>query len=226
MPRHFLWGSVSLLFYLNSKNTYSSTSSQRGHAVDDLQEFDEKLKELTQVDVSARPFLCEGSPFACKIFLVGINPATTTSFWDYWSIQNGCDKKKWIRKYLEQHGKFSPTRKRIELFFEHTMPLQVLETNIYPFPSDRENELNKIYRDTSLFDYLISVIQPKLILGHGTSVIKHLSKVYEEKLVKGEFVNVIHKGNPVEVRVENHFSYQWSFDAIRDLASEVKGRYT
>lgn len=106
------------------------------------------------------------------------------------------------------------------------MPLQVLETNIYPFPSDRENELNQRDRDTSLFDYLISVIQPKLILGHGTSVIKHLSEVYGEKLVKGEFVNVIHKGNPVEVRVENHFSYQWSFDAIRNLASEVKGRYT
>lgn len=193
--------------------------------MDDLRTFDEKLKELTRFDASARPFLCEGSPFACKIFLVGINPATTTSFWDYWSIQNGCDKNKWIMKYLEQHGRFSPTRKRIELFFQHVMPLQVLETNIYPFPSCRENELSQLDRDTKLFDYLISVIQPKLILGHGASVINHLSNVYGKKLVKGEFVNVVHKGNSVEVRVENHFSYQWSFDAIRHLASEVKERY-
>lgn len=191
----------------------------------DMNIFDRKLKELTRHDPEARPFLCEGSPFGCDIFLVGINPATTTSFWDYWSPQDGCDKESWITSYLERHGKFSPTRKRIELFFEYSNPLRVLETNIFPFPSVRENELKATYRDTALFDYLIETIQPKIILAHGASAIKHLSKLYGKELEKGIFTTVSHQGTTVDVRVENHFSYQWSFNAIKDLAVEIRNRY-
>lgn len=191
-----------------------------------LQTLDDKLREFTRHEADARPFLCEGSPFNCDVFLVGINPATSTSFWDYWSTQEGCDKSGWINKYLENHnGKLNPTRKRIELFFKHATPLRVLETNIFPFPSGRENDLDPIYRDTALFDYLVDTIQPKLILAHGASVIKHLSKLYGKNLVKGEFVKVNHGGQPIEVRVENHFSYQWSFKAIEELAIEVREHY-
>jgi len=194
--------------------------------MENLQTLDDKLRELTRYESDARPFLCEGTPFGCDIFLVGINPATSTNFWDHWSPQTGCNKKGWINKYLENHnGKLNPTRKRIELFFEYSSPVRVLETNIFPFPSDRENDLDPMYRDTALFDYLVRTIQPKVILGHGASVIKYLSKMYGKDLVKGEFIKVQHGGQSIEVRVENHFSYQWSYNAIKDLAIEIRERY-
>lgn len=136
----------------------------------DLIELNEHLRKYTRFEPAGRPFLCEGSPFGCEVFLVGINPATSTSFWEYWSVETGCDKSGWIKKYLENHGgKFKPTRRRIELFFETASPLKVLETNIFPFPSEREKDLDPIYRDTALFDYLVEEIRPKLILGHGAS---------------------------------------------------------
>ena len=190
-----------------------------------LIEFHHKLKEFTNLSPYARPFLCEGTPFGSDIFLVGINPATSTNFWDHWPIETGCDKKGWIDDYLEYHNKFSPTRKRIEIFFENTRPLKILETNIFPFPSNRESDLNSIYRDTRLFDYLVETIQPKLILGHGLSTIKHLSKIFGITLHKGVFTETFMNKRKIEIRVENHFSYQWSENAIKSLANDVRNRY-
>lgn len=147
--------------------------------MDDLNALTSKLKEFTKHLTDARPFLCEGSPFGCDIFLVGINPATSTNFWNHWSTESGCDKEKWIKEYLSLHGgKLKPTRKKIELFFETTSPLRVLETNIFASPSSRESALDSKLRDTHLFGYLLQTIKPKLILAHGGSVIQHLSKKY------------------------------------------------
>lgn len=82
-----------------------------------------------------------------------------------------------------------------------------------------------MYRDTDLFDYLVEVIQPKLILAHGKSVIDHLSKKYNKEFKKGVFSKINHDGHEIDIRVENHFSYQWSYNKIIALASEVRGRY-
>ena len=182
-----------------------------------------KLRELANIDVNARPFLCEGNPYECDVFLVGINPATSTGFWDYWNPEVGCDKEGWIDSYLHNHdGKFKPTRKRIELFFDGVKPLKVLETNIFPFPSCREHELSGKSRNTEFFDFLLHEIGPKVVVGHGSSVIKHFSKLFGRNLEKGKYTAVSRDGVNFEVRVENHFSYQWSYDAIRNLAENVK----
>jgi hypothetical protein len=184
-----------------------------------------KLKEFTKLSTEARPFLCNGSPFGSDVFLVGINPATSTNFWNHWSIENGCNKKQWLEEYLINHNhKFGSTRKRIEIFFNSSAPLKILETNIFPFPSSRESELNPNLRNTQLFDYLIETIKPKLILAHGASAIKHLSKKYQVELEKGKFITL--EKQKFDIRVENHFSYQWSYQAIKELALEVSKKYT
>ena len=47
-----------------------------------------------------RPFVCQGSPYNCKIFIVGINPATTMEgFWGYWSDCAGYDKDSFFEGY-------------------------------------------------------------------------------------------------------------------------------
>lgn len=155
---------------------------------------------------------------------MGINPATTTDFWNHWSDESGCDKKKWLEEYKSLHGKLKPTRKRIEIFFEAISPLRVLETNIFASPSTRESELNPKLRNTDLFDYLIQTIKPKLILANGASAISHLSKQYSMPLPKGEFLNIPNRN--MDIRVENHFSYQWSYQAIKELAEKVKNKYS
>jgi hypothetical protein len=88
-----------------------------------------------------RPFVCEGSPLDCQIFIVGFNPATTNvSFWDFWRLPYGFDKKAWLPMYeseREEQGKKrqSSTRKRIERIVEAAWPLKCLETNIHAVPS-------------------------------------------------------------------------------------------
>ncbi len=42
-----------------------------------LYEFELQLSDLIGRPTDLRPFVCEGSPLSCDIFLVGFNPATT-----------------------------------------------------------------------------------------------------------------------------------------------------
>ena len=54
--------------------------------------------------VGLRPFVCDGSPLDCRVFLVGINPATEMSgnFWDFWDDDSGFNKEKWRERYDEE----------------------------------------------------------------------------------------------------------------------------
>ena len=88
-----------------------------------LSEIVNAIRELTGKHPEERPFLCEGSPIGCDIFLVGINPGTDTPFWDYLDTHYGCHKQDWIQDYLRRHGgKLLPTRARIERLFCATAP--------------------------------------------------------------------------------------------------------
>ena len=189
----------------------------------DVEKFERNIKQLLNEDNNARPFLCEGLPFECDIFLVGINPATTTNFWKYWTQEYGCDKQAWLEEYKKNHnGKLGKTRNYIEMFFQSIKPLKVLETNIYPFASDREADLDSKYKQTDLFEFLVETIKPKVIVGHGASTIKQLSKMYKTDLVKGQYIKIDKADWNLTIRVENHFSYQWSKNGIKNLAEDVK----
>src|SRR5271166_3410947 len=65
-----------------------------------LTDFDVKLKSLTDHLPCARPFVCEGSPLACDVFIVGVNPATNVPFWPFWQPSYGFNKKTWWAAYL------------------------------------------------------------------------------------------------------------------------------
>ena len=47
-----------------------------------------------------RPFVCDGFPLECEVFLVGYNPASGQlgDFWQYFN-ENGFGKKQWFRDY-------------------------------------------------------------------------------------------------------------------------------
>ena len=56
----------------------------------------EKLKSYPD----PRPFVCDGNPLECNIFIVGINPATEmeVKFEEFWN-KEGFNKQKWLEAY-------------------------------------------------------------------------------------------------------------------------------
>ena len=188
-------------------------------------EFDREIRKLTKGFPDARPFLCNGSPFGCQVFLVGINPATDTDFWKHWSSDGYCDKSAWLDDYRDKHGKCGPTRKRIEIFFEHVVPVKALETNIFASYAAKEAGLSTVGKDTRLFDYLVETIRPKLLIGHGKSVREYFDRVVGKSLVHGAYEHVQWRCIPLEVRVEHHLSYHWSDQRVAEFGEEVKSRY-
>ena len=175
----------------------------------DPQTFDQKLRELTGEAPLVRPFLCEGSPFECEIFLVGINPGKSSGFWPHWNALRGCDKRGWLQDYLAEHGRYSPTRERIERLFKALGPLRCLETNIYTFPSRRESDLDAAHRDTRVFDFLLKTIRPRLLFVHGNSAVQHLARLTKSDLSRGQFTAVSYCGVAFDVFAGHHLSYQW-----------------
>ena len=146
-----------------------------------------------------RPFVCEGSPLECEVFIVGSNPATemSTNPWKYWSDDYGFYKSRWFEEYKDERkkrplkpgrtrrNKISRTRKRINLVVEGACPVKCLETNIYAKPSENEDDLEKYLKTLSLedekrliapFDYLLKQIRPKLVVSHGDKAKDYLQR--------------------------------------------------
>jgi len=163
---------------------------RNGEKMVTLEDIDKKINELPEHQ-EARPFLCEGSPIDCKIFLIGLNPATPISFWPYWSVEHGCNKKEWLDQTLLHYNYcLPPTRKRIEMLFDILSPYRCLETNIYYMRSKELQLLPKKYRDPQLCYYLIKKIAPKFIFVNGEEAIKHLENLSGKSLPKREFTPV------------------------------------
>lgn len=50
-----------------------------------------------------RPFIYEGSPLECEVFIVGLNPSSEMNidFWEFWSTGYGFQKSRRFEKYKE-----------------------------------------------------------------------------------------------------------------------------
>jgi hypothetical protein len=132
-----------------------------GRAVDLIQ-FDRELRELAGGG-DLRPFVCDGSPLACRIFIVGTNPATEVPFWPYWDTVGGFRKGEWLQGYEDarvRNGKRrrSPTRRVLEQIVEAALPVRCLETNIYSKASRRAADLGAGHRVTRVFSFLLSAV--------------------------------------------------------------------
>lgn len=111
----------------------------------EIEKFEDELAALIGAPTDLRPFVCDGSPLTCDVFIVGFNPATTMSseFWQFWRTGVGFDKVAWFAAYKKDRqlkplkpGKtrrnaVSPSRRVIEMILEGAAPYRCLETNIY-----------------------------------------------------------------------------------------------
>jgi hypothetical protein len=172
--------------------------------------FDKALRKLLPPDKlrASRPFLCQGVPFGCKVFIVGIDPGTDIKFWPYWDVVTGCNKRGWLDECLVKHPEFKrkPTRERIEILFEILAPHRILETNISPFPRDPRS--GRVSRDRRVFDFLLETIRPRLVFVYGTEPVKHLARLTQANLGMGKFTPVQYRGVKFTVIAGPHLSGQ------------------
>jgi hypothetical protein len=186
-----------------------------------LESFERKLRALIGGPTDLRPFVCDGSPLDCTIFLVGINPATSLEmdFWDFWESNRGYDKKRWSQELLAKKaakllaaGKkfrpaFSNTRQRIEAFVEAAGGAPVLETNIYAMASRNLKSLAKSDRNTAPFKFLVETIRPKIIVVHGKDA---------ERAIAGAIAKL--HVQPQVIPARRHFS-RISFEEAKALGA-------
>lgn len=184
------------------------------------------LRTLLLPGLPSRPFICDQTPFDCPIAIVGINPATATPFWDYWSIDQGFDRAGWIAKYIaNQASRRNQTRIRIERLVRALHPIRVIELNAYPYSTPSERVLTPEMRDIRVFELMLRVAKPKVIFVFGKSPARELSKILQVPLLTKEGPTLCTFANQsFTVIAESHLSRGWSYDRVELLAQSI-GRH-
>ncbi len=170
-----------------------------------INEIDANIRRLTGEHPEARPFLCEGSPIGAEVFLVGINPGTSTPFWPYWRLPYGCYKNEWIQAYLKSHKRFKITRARIERLVAVLDQVKYLETNVYFRYTPDADSLPKDLRDIAVFRYLFQTLKPTVMFVHGDTSITCIEYIIGRRLARGQFTSVSYRDIEVDVLTGPHF---------------------
>jgi len=172
----------------------------------------------------SRPFVCDGNPLDCQVFIVGYNAATEmkSEFWDYWDEESGFNKKKWLEVYEAERktsGKLrtSPTRERINRISNGAKTF--LETNIYFIPTSKEKDLKSKDKGT-IFKFLIEEIKPKVVLLHGRKAVKFFNKMESESLTINEEKRVRLCGSETIIVTVPHLS-RMSYPDAEALGKEI-----
>ncbi len=166
--------------------------------------FKNKLRKILNNHHKPRPFVCDGNPYDCKVFIVGSNPATEmeAEFWDFWDNCDGFDKERWFKSYITERAskplkpgktrrnKVSPTRQRIEWIVKSINPVSCLETNIYSKATPTKRGLSYDEKDTSVFEFLLKEIKPKIIFSYSVRARKHLESLSETTIRKDKITEV------------------------------------
>ena len=201
-----------------------------------LLEFENNLRERLKNYEKPRPLICEGNPLDCKIFIVGINAATEmdSDFWSFWSKENGFKKAEWLESYIlerklkplkpnkTRRNQLSNTRQRIEWIIESIKPIKTLETNLFVKATPTADELKSEERESSVFEYLLETIKPKILFIHGNEVIEYFEKLYGIEIEKGKIEHFEILGTKTNILAMNHLSRGWSKQKSIELGELLK----
>jgi hypothetical protein len=165
-----------------------------------LLEFKADLTKIIASQGDSRPFVCDGSPYECPIFIVGFNPATKTQepFWKFWNDSTGFNKNEWFDYYKLERSKqwskswkrtraVSPTRANIDHIVCGARPVKILETNVYTKPTPSQGGFPDSSEKSDVLDSLLSKIKPQLILLHGEKAREFGEKKFCCRLERGTF---------------------------------------
>lgn len=142
-----------------------------------LAEWGEQLERIVPEPPSWL-FTCEGSPFDCRLLLVGTNPARNTGkpFWrNYWSKETGQKQGALLTDlamFPRHRGTGAPlgwtkTRAKIE-GFRGLVRTKIFEANVYKRNTERANDLQITdQREEEMFRFILKTIEPTLLVAHG-----------------------------------------------------------
>ena len=182
--------------------------------MEDLKSFYIALDKIVK-NRAIRPFVCAGNPLDTEILIVGFNPATITDdFWSFFDIEYGFHKSEWLISYKENRrksGKKSDlsNSRRVMEWLEYSLcqnnkNYKIMETNIYSYPTAKKSELSRDEK-TEVFDFLISVLKPNLIITHGVDAKKYIQELNLD----------------IPVIYEKHFAIGWSREKARVLSEQI-----
>jgi hypothetical protein len=185
-----------------------------------LEEFQGRLEAAIGRPAMSRPFVCEGSPLDCRVFIVGFNPATEMSrdFWEFWTPGYGFSKSVWFDAYRAERqsrplraGKtrrnaVSPTRRVIDWICEAAAPTRCLETNVYSTATHDMASLEAGDRDAAIFRWLVETVNPSVIVAHGKDAGEEAERVSSQ----------------AKILAVPHFSRGWSETKARELGAELR----
>jgi hypothetical protein len=180
----------------------------------DICVFERKLEEIIGRPTDLRPFVCDGSPLDCEVFIVGFNATTDLDFWNFWERHVGYNKTRWEQAYCQERvskGKreLSNTRTMIGWILENlSVSAKVLETNVNAKASSRVADLSQDEHDTSTFQFLLRSIHPKVIVAHGDDAQEAV-----KSLLGSDFTGTL--------ITTKHLRF-WSRTRAGDLAKQIK----
>ncbi|QKE63804.1 hypothetical protein HNE05_10690 [Aquipseudomonas campi] len=184
-----------------------------------LAEFQQRLETIIGRPADQRPFVCDGSPLDCRVFIVGLNPASASErdFWEFWDCEAGFNKRAWFESYLTERAKrplkpgktrrnpISNTRRVLEWVISSAGDTRILETNIYASATEDAKGLAGSMRCSRAFDFLVDALKPRLVVAHGNHAVDHMRTKYPG----------------LQTIAVKHFSRGWSQQAAWDLGLSI-----
>lgn len=181
------------------------------------------VNSVLQQARDSRPVLCEGTlDQPTDVVILGHNPGLESPpldrrFWD----GESCDKSAWLQSWEP-----GPARRQIE---SRLLPclagLRVVECNLSHYRSRGYTDLPKAQRITDVFQVLIALLRPKLVVTFGT----HARSYFDpEPSQLGRFIPKVVRGMPVQVFLGNHvimggasFWRDGGYEQLRRGATEI-----
>jgi hypothetical protein len=174
-----------------------------------LSQLSGELRRLIGANEGVRPFVCNGDPLTCQVAIVGANPGTTTSFWPHWSDERGMSKEAFLEEYRRLHGgKYNRSRAAIERFVP-LVKARVIELNAHGKQSPRLKELAAAHRETSVLEFMLHAVRPRVVFCAGADAMKAVKAVKAEKV-----------GWQMKINAAKHFIY-WGREREKRMAQEI-----
>lgn len=166
------------------------------------------LRTLLRTDLPSRPFVADGSPFDSDIAIVGIDPGTSTPFWEHWSDESGFDRDGWISADRERpNAKRNATRNRIERLVRALHPLRVVELNAYPYATRTESEIAEELKDARVLHPMLRVAKPRAVFLFGKAPARVFASLLGiAPLDPGTVRSCEYDDRPLQVFAEPHLS--------------------
>ena len=186
----------------------------------ELSDFDTQLKRHLS-NPNSLPFVCEGSPLKCRLFVVGTIGARRVEkpFIRFWDPSYGFRKERFLREIDQLYGGMTRTRKRIEAIANSVGQQVTLDTNIYLNPAPGTKILTAADKKTDTFEWLLQTIKPQVVLAYGKtakSFFQDRGTIFTENSLIPKAVKF--NGLRFKLLTWTHLTYQTSNAKIEEIA--------